>query len=107
MCSSYETISFKIPNLPIFREAGTELFFTVSEPVFLSRCVGELSSARAHRCATQHWDPDNKTFSLQLVFKPDAEPEDDPAAAAYHQQQQEQQNAAASFANANMVPLGF
>lgn len=46
----YETIAFKIPNLPIHRDAGDDRFFT-------------------------YWDPDAKSFALQLVFK------EEPAAA--------------------------
>jgi splicing factor 3A subunit 2 len=48
----YETVAFKIPNRPIFRDAGSERFFT-------------------------HWDPDSKSFALQLVFQPPKANEDD------------------------------
>lgn len=46
----YETIAFKIPNLPIHRDAGDDKFFT-------------------------YWDPDAKSFALQLVFKEAPAPE--------------------------------
>jgi len=57
----YETIAFKIPAREIFREVGTEHFFT-------------------------HWDSEHNIFTLQLVFKPskddkkDKNGEDDVAA---------------------------